>query len=84
MAQIKLTLKQDEIIQLLEDSDKEALKLMLQKSLNAHLLAKSEGQLSAGVLASVATAAAADEALPHAALRHDRSRCPKETMINAP
>ena len=29
MAQIKLTLNQDEIMQLLEDSSKEALKLML-------------------------------------------------------
>ena len=41
MAQINITLNQDEIMRLLEDSSGEEFKLMLQKSLNAHLLAES-------------------------------------------
>ena len=48
MAQINITLDQDEIIRLLEDSSGEAFKLMLQKSLNAVLLAESAEQIGAG------------------------------------
>ena len=45
MAQINITLNQDEIMRLLEDSSGEEFKLMLQKSLNAHLLAESAEQI---------------------------------------
>jgi len=45
MAQINITLNQDEIMRLLEDSSGEAFRLMLQKSLNAHLLAESAEQI---------------------------------------
>ncbi|QUC03619.1 hypothetical protein [Atopobium sp. oral taxon 416] len=45
MAQINITLNQDEIMRLLEDSSGEEFKLMLQKSLNADLLAESAEQI---------------------------------------
>ena len=50
MAQINITLNQDEIMRLLEDSSGEAFKLMLQKSLNADLRAESAEQIGAGRL----------------------------------
>lgn len=48
MAQINITLNQDEILQLLSDNREDAFKKLLQDSLNSILLAESAEQLKAG------------------------------------
>lgn len=47
MAQLNITLNQDEILQLLSDSREDAFKLLLQESLNSILQAESTAQLGA-------------------------------------
>ena len=47
MAQLNITLEQDEILRLLADSSGDAFRVMLQESLNAVLRAESAEQLRA-------------------------------------
>ena len=77
MAQINITLNQDEIMRLLEDSSGEAFKLMLQKSLNTDLRAESAEQIGAGRLRARRQSQRHEAAPPHAARRHDRPHRPE-------